>query len=78
MLMRNSVEMTPVIIDNCIVSKNMGIGIGVCVRSIKLEQKINPHLNFNSLRKITCGNKQSRAVLIQQLCDGILKFEDLP
>lgn len=67
--------MNAVIIDNCIVSKFMGNGLKI--RPISLEQKINPSFNINSLKKITYGSRLNDNKIIQQLSDGILKYEDL-
>lgn len=67
--------MNKVIIDNCVVSKCMQNG--VCIRSIKLKQKINPNLNINSLPTISYGSKFNDNQVIHQLCDGLLQFNDL-
>ena len=67
--------MNSVIISNCIVSKNCGNGI--CIRSIKLEKKMNPNLNIDLLQKFSYGNKKDDHFIIQQLSNGLLKFEDL-
>ena len=64
-----------VIIDNCIVSKL--IGNGLRIRTISLEKKRNPSFNLNSVKKITYGNRLNDNKIIQQLSDGILKYEDL-
>ena len=67
--------MNSVIIDNCIVSKLMGNGLRI--RPISLELKMNPNFNINSLQKIGYGSRLNDNKIIQQLCDGILKYEDL-
>ena len=67
--------MNSVIIDNCIVSKFMGNGVRI--RPISLEQKMNPNFNVNSLQKINYGSRLNDNKIIQQLCDGLLKYEDL-
>ena len=67
--------MNAVIIDNCIVSKFMGNGLRI--RPISLEKKIKPTFNINSLKKITYGSRLNDNKIIQQLADGILKYEDL-
>jgi hypothetical protein len=67
--------MNAVIIDNCIVSKIMGNGLRI--RTISLEKKITPSFNINSLKKITYGSRLKDNKIIQQLSDGILKYEDL-
>ena len=67
--------MNSVIIDNCIVSKIMGNGLRI--RPISLEEKMNPTFNINSLKKITYGNRLDDNKIIQQLSDGILKYEEL-
>ncbi len=66
--------MNCVIIDNCIVSKFTN---GLRIRSIDLEKKINPNFNINSLQKITYGSRFNDAKIIQELSDGILKYEEL-
>ena len=67
--------MNSVIIDNCIVSKI--IGNGLRIRPISLEEKMNPTFNINSLKKITYGSRLDDNKIIQQLSDGILKYEEL-
>ena len=67
--------MNCVIIDECIVSKIMGNGLKI--RPISFEKKINPRFDINSLKKITYGSKQKDNLIISQLCDGKLKYEDL-
>lgn len=67
--------MNSVIIDNCIVSKIMGNGLRI--RSINLEKKLNPTFNINSVKKITYGSRLKNNKIIQQLSDGILKYDDL-
>lgn len=67
--------MNAVIIDNCIVSKFMGNGLRI--HPISLEKKFNPTFNINSLKKITYGSRLNDIKIIQQLSDGILKYEDL-
>jgi hypothetical protein len=68
-------KMNSVIIDNCIVSKFTRNELRI--RPISLEKKLNPNFNINSLRKITYGNRLNDHKIIQQLADGILKYEDL-
>ena len=70
--------MNSVVIDNCIVS-NMSNGgvIGVRIRPITLEKKLNPNFNIHSLQKIEYGSRMKDNKIIQQLCDGTLKYEDL-
>lgn len=67
--------MNSVVIDNCIVSKFMGNGLRI--RPINLEKKLNPKFNINSLKKITYGSRLNDAKILQQLSDGILKYENL-
>jgi hypothetical protein len=67
--------MNSVIIDNCIVSKFMGNGLRI--RPISLEKKLNPTFNINSVKKITYGSRIKDNQIIQQLSDGILKYNDL-
>jgi hypothetical protein len=64
-----------IVIDNCIVSKLMGTGLRI--RPISLEKKINPTFNINSLKKITYGSRLKDNKILQELSDGILKYEDL-
>jgi len=63
------------VIDNCIVSKLMGNGLRI--RPISLEKKLNPNFNINSLQKIEYGSRLKDNKIIQQLCNGTLKYEDL-
>lgn len=67
--------MNSVLIDNCIVSKFMGNGLRI--RPVSLQEKINPNFNINSLKKITYGSRVNDSRILQQLSDGILKYEDL-
>ena len=67
--------MNSVVIDNCIVSKFMGNGLRI--RPISLQKKINPNFNINSVKKITYGSRLNDSKILQQLSDGILKYEDL-
>jgi len=67
--------MNSVVIDNCIVSKIMGNGLRI--RPISLEKKLNPNFNINSLQKIEYGSRLKDNKIIQQLCNGTLKYEDL-
>ena len=64
-----------VVIDNCIVSHFSNNG--VCIRTIKLERKMNPNLNINELQKMSFGSKKEDNHVISLLCDGVLKFENL-
>jgi hypothetical protein len=66
--------MNSVVIDNCIVSKFTN---GIRIRPISLEKKFNPTFNINSLKKITYGSRLNDNKIIQQLSDGILKYEKL-
>jgi len=67
--------MNSVVIDNCIVSKIMGNGLRI--RPISLENKLNSNFNINSLQKIEYGSRLKDNKIIQQLCNGTLKYEDL-
>jgi hypothetical protein len=51
--------------------------IGVRIRPITLEKKLNPNFNIHSLQKIEYGSRMKDNKIIQQLCDGTLKYEDL-
>ena len=67
--------MNSVIIDNCVVSKFMENGVRIT--PINLKQKLNPNFNISSLLKITYGSKVKDNKILSDLCEGILKFEDL-
>jgi len=67
-----------VVIDNCIVSNMSHGGVqGVRIRPIRLEKKLNPNFDINSLQKIEYGSRWKDNEIIQKLCDGTLKYEDL-
>jgi len=62
--------MNSIIIDNCIILRFMDNGI-----SIKKISKKDSEMN--NLERITTGSRIGDVYLIQQLSDGILKYEDL-
>jgi hypothetical protein len=53
------------------------MGNGLKIQTISLEKKRNPSFNLNSVKKITYGSRLNDNKIIQQLSDGILKYEDL-
>jgi hypothetical protein len=53
------------------------MGNGLRIRPISLEKKLNPTFNINSVKKITYGSRIKDNQIIQQLSDGILKYNDL-
>lgn len=66
---------THVIIDNCIISQEMGSII--CIRPIHLAIKLNPTLDISKLRVITTGSRRRDNDLIRELIDGTLTFNNL-
>ncbi len=64
-----------IIIDNCIVTKFMENGVKI--EPINQATKMNPKLNINSLRRITCGSRVKDNHLLLQLSTGKLKYEYL-
>ena len=67
--------MNSVVIDNCIVSKLTGNVVRI--QKITSYLKENPNFNIDSLQNIGYGSRLKDNKIIQQLCDGILKYEDL-
>jgi len=67
--------MNRIIIDNCVISQDMGCD--VCIRSIRMEKRIYQTLNFNTIPKLTSGNKKYDNDLISKLASNKLQFEDL-
>ena len=65
-----------VVIDNCFVSKMCDNGIRIC--SIRWALKMNPNLNIDSFPKLTWGSSAYDNFMIDQLADGLMKFDELP
>jgi hypothetical protein len=68
--------MNQFIIDNCIVSR-IRDGYGIRVSSIKMAKKMNPNLEIETLPKITYGNRKIDNLIISNLINGVIKFEEL-
>lgn len=66
--------MNKVIIDKCVVTKF--IGNGIRIRPINLEIKLNKNVNINDIKKISFGDKNKDNKIIQELCDGVLTFDE--
>lgn len=66
--------MEKIIIDNCVVTNYDN---GICVRSIKLENKLNKNTNINNLKTISYGNRQKDNKIIQQLCNAKITFQEI-
>lgn len=70
--------MESIIIDNCVISRMVGNGArGVCIRSVRLAQTLNPNLNINSLPRRTYGSKRADNYMITQLASGALRYDDV-
>jgi hypothetical protein len=67
--------MESIVIDNCLISKFMGNGI--CITPIGLAKKKNPHLNIDSLQKITYGSRKKDNSVISKLATGELNYDDV-
>lgn len=68
-------NITHIIIDNCVVSCTPEYSL--CIRSLSLENKLNPSLNLDELVTVTTGSRQSDAKLIRDLSDGKVVFQDI-
>jgi hypothetical protein len=66
--------MERVIIDNCLVTKYNN---GIKVQSINMARKQYPNLNFDTIRTISYGSKYNDSIIISQLCNGTMTFDEI-